>query len=268
MLCEPDSARPVLVVVIDEMDFLLSGKNTVLYNLLEWQTLKHAKMVMVGIANTMDLPERLAPKLRSRFGVHRIAFRSYSSAQLESIIFQRLEALQVFDDDAVRIYAKMLAHQSGDVRKALGICKKAAEIARQRASSEASPAQELLVTTGDFEHAFATLSVPAHMVRLRQCGKYERVFLAALHQRSRGHSGKSINFQDVVDRVAFLCRLHSIVPVPKLRGLLQVAQQLERSRLLRVNAGSGQRHPSLELSVTKEELVEAFSSDTSIRGLL
>ncbi|KAF0710005.1 hypothetical protein As57867_005659, partial [Aphanomyces stellatus] len=90
-------SRPVLVLVLDEMDFMLAGKNTVLYNFLEWQGLATSKLVIIGIANIMDLPERLAPKLRSRFGVHRIAFRSYTHDQIQMILHQRLMRLQVFE---------------------------------------------------------------------------------------------------------------------------------------------------------------------------
>lgn len=35
----------------------------VLYNLFEWPTRANSRLVVVGIANTMDLPERLLPKV-------------------------------------------------------------------------------------------------------------------------------------------------------------------------------------------------------------
>ena len=37
----------------------------VLYNLFEWARMRHARIVIVGVANTMDLPERLTPKVRN-----------------------------------------------------------------------------------------------------------------------------------------------------------------------------------------------------------
>ncbi len=37
----------------------------VLYNLFEWARMRYARVVVVGIANTMDLPERLTPKVRA-----------------------------------------------------------------------------------------------------------------------------------------------------------------------------------------------------------
>ena len=57
----PSSRRPVCVVLVDELDYMVTRKQTVLYNLFDWPTRRHARLVVVGIANTMDLPERLLP---------------------------------------------------------------------------------------------------------------------------------------------------------------------------------------------------------------
>ena len=44
------------VVLIDELDLLWNRKQSVLYNIFEWPNNKHAKLVVLAIANTMDLP--------------------------------------------------------------------------------------------------------------------------------------------------------------------------------------------------------------------
>lgn len=45
------------VVLIDELDLLWNRKQSVLYNIFEWPTSnKYAKLVVLAIANTMDLP--------------------------------------------------------------------------------------------------------------------------------------------------------------------------------------------------------------------
>ncbi|GMF44342.1 unnamed protein product [Phytophthora fragariaefolia] len=157
------SKRPMLLVLLDEMDFMLAGKNQVLYNLLEWQTSATAKLVLVGIANTMDLPERLPTKIRSRLGGHRITFPAYTKAQLENIIQQRLLQLDIFSEEAIQICAKSLAHQSGDVRQALSLCRKSAEVCLHRLTSlDRDPAAreggELFVTGEDLHEAQQAVS--------------------------------------------------------------------------------------------------------------
>lgn len=40
----------------------------VLYNLFEWPMRKGSRLAIIGVANTMDLPERLLPRIASRLG--------------------------------------------------------------------------------------------------------------------------------------------------------------------------------------------------------
>lgn len=54
--------RPVTVLLVDELDLLVTRNQMVLYNLFDWPTRKNSQLVVVGIANTMDLPERLLPR--------------------------------------------------------------------------------------------------------------------------------------------------------------------------------------------------------------
>ena len=45
----------------------------VLYNLCEWPARPGSRLALVGIANTLDLPDRLAPRIASRLGSRRRA---------------------------------------------------------------------------------------------------------------------------------------------------------------------------------------------------
>ena len=61
------SARPT-VLVVDEIDMLLTRDQSVLYNLFSWPHQPTARVAVIGIANTLDLPQRLLPKV-ARCGV-------------------------------------------------------------------------------------------------------------------------------------------------------------------------------------------------------
>lgn len=82
----PSSRRPCLVLLADEIDYLVTRKQTVLYNLFEWPTRRGCRLVVVGIANTMDLPERLLPRVASRLGMGRIVFQPYTREQIQTIV--------------------------------------------------------------------------------------------------------------------------------------------------------------------------------------
>ncbi|KAF9598140.1 hypothetical protein IFM89_025554 [Coptis chinensis] len=58
---------------------LLNERNqSVLYNILDWPTKPNSKLVVIGIANTMDLLEKLLPRISSRMGIQRLSFGPYN----------------------------------------------------------------------------------------------------------------------------------------------------------------------------------------------
>ena len=53
-----------ILVVLDEIDQLSSKCQEVLYSIFEWPYLKGSKLVLVGIANALDLTDRILPRLK------------------------------------------------------------------------------------------------------------------------------------------------------------------------------------------------------------
>lgn len=54
---------------MDELDLLVTRKQMVMYNFFDWPNRPLSKLIVVAIANTMDLPERLLKnKVASRMG--------------------------------------------------------------------------------------------------------------------------------------------------------------------------------------------------------
>ena len=54
-----DDNKLPTVLLADELDLLWTRKQTVLYNLFDWPTKQHAKLIVLAVANTMDLPEKV-----------------------------------------------------------------------------------------------------------------------------------------------------------------------------------------------------------------
>ena len=99
---------------------------------------------MIGVANTMDLPDRLLPRIASRFGSARLPFAPYGPAQLRAIVEARLRAassgggekggssaLEAFEPRAVLYATRKVAAMAGDVRRALELCRMAADVAAE-----------------------------------------------------------------------------------------------------------------------------------------
>lgn len=54
---------------MDELDQLLTSKQEVVYNFFNWPTLVGSKLIVIAVANTHDLPERvMSGRVRSRLG--------------------------------------------------------------------------------------------------------------------------------------------------------------------------------------------------------
>lgn len=59
-----------------------------------------------GIANTMDLPEKLLPRISSRMGIQRLCFAPYNYQQLQEIISSRLKGIDVFEKEAIEFASR------------------------------------------------------------------------------------------------------------------------------------------------------------------
>ncbi|OLN92870.1 Origin recognition complex subunit 1 [Colletotrichum chlorophyti] len=128
----PSPRRIPCVVLMDELDQLVTKNQSVMYNFFNWPGLRHSRLIVLAVANTMDLPERtLSNKISSRIGLTRITFPGYNHEQLMKIIESRLQGVpgNLVEKDAMNFASKKVAAVSGDARRALDICRRAVEIA-------------------------------------------------------------------------------------------------------------------------------------------
>ena len=52
----------VTICLVDELDYLLTRDFSVMYDFYSWPQTSTVPFIMIGIANTMDLPERLSTR--------------------------------------------------------------------------------------------------------------------------------------------------------------------------------------------------------------
>lgn len=85
------------MIVIDEVDYLRTRNEEVLYNIFDWTQKSKSRLIIISISNTTHLPELLSPKVNSRMGNRRLVFTQYESHQIEKILKERISKLDVFD---------------------------------------------------------------------------------------------------------------------------------------------------------------------------
>ncbi|KAK1989821.1 cell division control protein [Colletotrichum falcatum] len=130
---------PVYLLVLDEIDHILTMGLESLYRLFEWSLQQPSRLVLVGIANALDLTDRFLPRLKSKnLRPELLPFHPYSAAQIKSIITTRLMALlptdskektlPFFHPAAIELCSRKVSSQTGDLRKAFEICRRALDV--------------------------------------------------------------------------------------------------------------------------------------------
>ncbi|GFO32579.1 cell division control protein 6 homolog [Plakobranchus ocellatus] len=124
------TAKANILIVLDEIDQLDSKHQDVLYSIFEWPALKNSKLVLVGIANALDLTDRVLPRLQASAHCRPtlMNFAPYTSVQITDILKHRLERECVVEPGAINFCARKISAVAGDMRKALDVCRRAVEI--------------------------------------------------------------------------------------------------------------------------------------------
>ncbi|KAF8971610.1 Origin recognition complex, subunit 1 [Entomortierella lignicola] len=269
---------------MDELDLLVTAKQTVMYNFFEWPNWQHSRLIVVAVANTMDLPERmLSNKVSSRLGLTRINFQPYTYQQLVKIVESRLEGIQAFKREAIEFAARKVGAVSGDARRALDICRRAVEIvesnvekaeAHRRKAAEKNPFADLgpspepeQVTIRTVDQAIKEMFASPNVRLIQTSSLHQKLFLVALTSKLRRLGLAEVEFSEIAHAHLQMCRLQNIEP-PMLSDLSAICASLGSSRCLLVESGKQDIHQRVRLSVSEEDVIMALKADPLFRRLL
>lgn len=159
ILPEEKSSDHVYIVVLDEIDHLLTLDLEILYALFQWSLHRSSRLILIGIANALDLTDRFLPRLKARnLKPQLLPFLPYTAPQIASIITTKLQSLLVLDPSvpidnvpffhpaAIQLCSKKAASQSGDLRKAFDIIRRTIDLieTETRQSNRSDPAAKAL----------------------------------------------------------------------------------------------------------------------------
>ncbi|KAJ5032796.1 uncharacterized protein L3040_009388 [Drepanopeziza brunnea f. sp. 'multigermtubi'] len=132
--------KTVYVVTLDEIDHILTLDLEIMYKLFEWSLQKSSRLILVGIANALDMTDRFLPRLKARnLKPQLLPFLPYSAVQIKTVIVTRLKSLVAADSPtpdyvpflhpaAIELCSRKVSSQSGDLRKAFDICRRAIDL--------------------------------------------------------------------------------------------------------------------------------------------
>ncbi|KAF6151760.1 hypothetical protein GIB67_010334 [Kingdonia uniflora] len=249
-------AKPYCFIEINGLK-LASPENIykVLYNILDWPTKPNSKLVVIGIANTMDLPEKLLPRISSRMGIQRLCFGPYNYHQLQEIISSRLTGIDAFEKQAIEFASRKVAAISGDARRALEISRCAAELAdyRLKQSSNGKP----LVGMADVEAAIQEMFQAPHIQVMKSCSKLSKMFLVALVHELYKTGTAETTFEKVSILVLRFCSSNGEV-FPGFDALLKVGCMLGECRIILCEPGARHRLQKLQLNFPRHAYPSCF----------
>ncbi|RPA99258.1 P-loop containing nucleoside triphosphate hydrolase protein [Choiromyces venosus 120613-1] len=288
------------VVLMDELDELVTRGQGVMYNFFNWPGGWHSKLIVLAVANTMDLPERtLSNKISSRLGLTRITFPGYTHSQLMSIIQSRLEGVpgNIVDPDAVQFASRKVAAVSGDATRALDICRRAVEIVEYssnkdtdnnqppsssscRKSGAISPSN---ITGGGLKAGGrVTITVVKQAIQeatssplqmfLKTTSLVSKIFITALLLRSR-HSGIGEGvLRDVLDEAERIVRAQGVAEEElgggaRVAGIKAAVRGLVEAGVVSVEkkGGGGGR---VRFLIGEEEVKAALREDGDVGGVV
>ncbi|ORM41291.1 Origin recognition complex subunit 1 [Babesia sp. Xinjiang] len=117
------------VLIVDEADYIVTRRQKVLFTIFDWPSRKSSKLVVVIVSNTMDLPSRMKASCVSRLAFGTLVFQPYRYQQILDVLSANEEIASRIDDVALQLCARRVTNYSGDMRKALQICKLAVALA-------------------------------------------------------------------------------------------------------------------------------------------
>lgn len=190
------------ILILDEMDVLMARKQKVLYDMLEWPTRRNARLAVIGIANTMDLPERMLPRLGSRLGLNRLSYPPYTSEQIRVILELTLRQSKVkFAKEAIKFCAAKVGAVSGDVRRAMELCRRALDMFMEESESSNSKRKTEEVSIHHINQAIQAVSGGVRLASLMQLSVFEKLLLVTAIYLSRSEGSCFVEATNSVEAV-------------------------------------------------------------------
>ncbi|XP_069399509.1 cell division control protein 6 homolog [Ovis canadensis] len=279
---------PMIVLVLDEMDQLDSRGQDVLYTLFEWPWLSNSRLVLIGIANTLDLTDRILPRLQAREKCkpQLLNFPPYTKNQIATILQDRLNQAfndQVLDNAAIQFCARKVSAVSGDVRKALDICRRAIEIVESDVKSQTilkplseckSLSESLVPKRVGVIHVSQVISeVDGNRMTLSREGAQDsfplqqKILVCSLLLLTRRLKIKEVTLGKLHEAYSNVCRKQQVAAVAQ-SECLSLSGLLEARGIFGLKKNKETRFTKVSLKIEEKEIEHALKDKALVGNIL
>ena len=195
-----DPTNSHILLIIDEIDILINSSQNLLYNIFNWTTYEYSKLIVISISNTLDLPNRLFPKIKSRMGNNKIMFKPYNKEELRIIIKDRGIDLKLFSEDAIRLSCVKVAAINGDLRRIFQILARAKQI-NESENYKKKDNEKNLVSKYDIMDAWNELFNSKISKVIQSLQINEKIIIASLLSKTKDNNINKIKVGDLYDKI-------------------------------------------------------------------
>lgn len=251
--------QPILMLV-DELDQLMTRKQDVLYRILDWP--QRSKIIVLAIANTFDLPERVMQRrVQSRLGLSRETFSPYTFNQLEEIIKSRLgkNLSRLFEETGIAFIARKVASLSGDARRALEICRQAVEQSMIRYEQTKDPSS-VYIRLKDVIKAVEAISCNPAIKLMQSAPLQAKIFLRGVVASFRSSGIEEASIEEVIEHCGAICHVDGFKKA-NYNELLTTANWLESCSFILADNLKHGIHAKVRLTVSPEDILFALNKE-------
>jgi len=282
-----DPSNPHLILVIDEIDCLFTKKQVLLYNIFNWTTYSNSKLIIISISNTLDLPEKLMPKIASRMGNNRLIFKPYQKDELDRILAVKVENSGNFSDDALRLCCMKVASINGDLRRVLQICRRAKEIFENEKNTSntnnTDKQQENEESNTNNKNKNSNKIEKHHIIKacselfdskvigvIRDMKVYEKIILVTIIEATRIKNDKKIKLATIYERHSSIALKLKITRALKFEEFRNIIYNLNKLKI--VNFADNNCENFIENSIYVkfyiDELMSAFQDQEDYKNII
>jgi len=265
LLRDIDARGRKLLLVVDEVDQLHTRDEEVLYDLFELSARPKSRLALLSIANSLNMTERFLPRLKEMNALpEEVNFEPYKSSDIMNIIKSRLPEphINAFDEHAITMCAaKVASSGSGDIRKALDICRAAVGHAMEHGSNVVA-----------VKHMAATIGKLMGSKQVATCmalPQSQQVMVCALMHVFGGRVQSPLLLTKVHEGYRSFCKLHTNTMTSLSKGeLVDVLHVLESQGLLEL---SGSVKKQVKMNISEAEVrraLEKIGDGSFFRNLL
>ncbi|KAL4659867.1 hypothetical protein GN956_G177 [Arapaima gigas] len=272
-------AGPTVLLILDEMDQLDSKAQDVLYTIFEWPLLPGSRLCLIGVANALDLTDRILPRLHTRPGSRPqlLHFPPYSREELMAIVQDRVSNLSgevLLDSSAVQFCARKVSAVSGDARKALDICRRAVEMveSEMRSTCPKVSSEQQVSRVGVPQVARVLADVYGDRMAIRDGNSdsfplQQKLLVCSLLIVTRQGKSREVQLGKLYEAYSRLCGQRQVGAVSQ-SECLSLCSLLESQGIFSLKKGKEARTTKVCLKIEEQDVENALKDHTLLGSIL